>query len=117
MVSSARVLKQSDTSSTIQEDDLHLQSTKKVKDHTEASVGEKALSYVDKLLTTMGGVTGDDVSMEGVAVNGVMEEVPIMEHQNSVEQNMDGSAIPLSDVELMRWASSWLNTLVVHACS
>lgn len=42
-----------------------------------------------------------------------MEEVP-KEDTNLKDKQMDGLVISLSDVESLRWASPWLNTLVMN---
>lgn len=41
-----------------------------------------------------------------------MEEVP-KEKEGDVNETIHGPVIPLSDVELLRWSSPWLNTFVV----
>lgn len=85
---------------------------KKIKDNMMTNGGVGILSYADQLLKLIGGVLGCGSSMEGEGSD-LLEKVP-KEALSTMDQNLDGPAIPLSDVELLRFASPWLNTLVVN---
>ena len=55
----------------------------------------------------------DVVPMNEVKDCDVLEEV-LKESLSTMDQKLDGPLVPLSNVELLRWASPWLNTLVVN---
>ena len=55
----------------------------------------------------------DLVPMNEVKDGDVLEKV-LKESLSTMDQKLDGQVVPLSNVELIRWASPWLNTLVVN---
>ncbi|KAG4982372.1 hypothetical protein JHK87_027121 [Glycine soja] len=118
MVSFARVLEKGDEGVSMEEEDLFMRSMKKVKEDQKEKGNGDDVSYADNegcspYVQSKGGNMEDVVFMYEVKDNSVLEEVP-KESLNTMDQKLDEHVIPLSDVELIRWASPWLNTLVVN---
>ena len=76
MVSSTRILEKVDECATMEEEDLLMWSTKKVKENQKEKGSGDDVSYVDKLLKPIGGNMEDVVPMDGVKDSGVLDEVP-----------------------------------------
>lgn len=99
---------------TSKEDDLlnRRRSTKKIKEDLKTYMDGVSISFADKLLQLVGG-SEVPIEMDLGVHKDVIEEVP-KENDCHGTQTMDGPVIPLFDVELLHWSSTWLNTLVVN---
>lgn len=67
------------------------------------------MSFADKLLEPVGGEKS--MELEENVNKEVVEEVP---KEEDGDHKLDRPIIALSNMELLRWASPWLNTLVVN---
>lgn len=74
----------------MEEEDLLMRSTKKIKNDQKEKGSENDVSYANKLLKPIGGNMDDVVLMDGVKDNGVLEEAP-KESLSIMDQKLGGS--------------------------